>query len=215
MSLYDTLGIPADADKAAIRAAYRRRAKQTHPDSGGSAAEFQAVELAHRVLISDDRRARYDETGDVDERANNDEADAMSIIAAMVDHALTKDDLKHHDLIGAMRKQINDDIATARKTIAEGNAYIGRAYDARKRLKAKKRDVIGPVIDRKVAEAKQQLVGLERQIKLRERALALLEGTSFEFEPAAPKPYVWPDANDHLRDAMLYTYQDLAGRRPR
>lgn len=34
--LYEELGVPLDADEKAIRAAYRRRSKATHPDAGGS-----------------------------------------------------------------------------------------------------------------------------------------------------------------------------------
>jgi hypothetical protein len=46
-----TLGVSADATPEDIRAAYRRRAFETHPDrSAGSTAEFQAVAEAYRVL---------------------------------------------------------------------------------------------------------------------------------------------------------------------
>jgi hypothetical protein len=66
LSHYDVLGVPRDADHATLRAAYRRRARQTHPDAGGDEAEFAAVALAWWTLSSPERRARYD-AGDVGE----------------------------------------------------------------------------------------------------------------------------------------------------
>lgn len=63
---YEVLGVAPDADLATIRAAYRRRARQTHPDVGGDEAEFASVSLAWWTLSSPERRALYD-AGDVDD----------------------------------------------------------------------------------------------------------------------------------------------------
>lgn len=37
------LGLPLDATRGEAQRAFRRLAKQTHPDAGGSSADFQAV----------------------------------------------------------------------------------------------------------------------------------------------------------------------------
>lgn len=58
--LYGVLGVPADADLRTIRIAYRRRARQLHPDMGGSAEEFHKVQAAWEVLGSEVDRAAYD-----------------------------------------------------------------------------------------------------------------------------------------------------------
>ena len=39
-SPYEVLGVPADADAAALRAAYRRALRLTHPDTGGDPARL-------------------------------------------------------------------------------------------------------------------------------------------------------------------------------
>lgn len=59
-SHYDVLGVPTTADPAAIRAAFRRLARQTHPDVGGDPAEFAAVALAWAILSDPIARARHD-----------------------------------------------------------------------------------------------------------------------------------------------------------
>jgi hypothetical protein len=40
------LGVPEDAPYHEVHSAFRRRAKQTHPDGGGDAREFETVVLA-------------------------------------------------------------------------------------------------------------------------------------------------------------------------
>jgi molecular chaperone DnaJ len=62
---YKALGVPKDADKAAIKKAYRKLAKQLHPDSnaGDPKAEerFKEVSEAYSVLSDDTKRTEYDE----------------------------------------------------------------------------------------------------------------------------------------------------------
>jgi curved DNA-binding protein CbpA len=60
---YDVLGIPPDADAAAIRAAFRNAAKTHHPDrnAGDRAAEqrFHQIVVAHNALKGPEWRAFY------------------------------------------------------------------------------------------------------------------------------------------------------------
>lgn len=57
---YAVLGVDPDADPQTIRAAYRRAAREHHPDRGGSAQKFHQVQSAWDVLGSPDARAAYD-----------------------------------------------------------------------------------------------------------------------------------------------------------
>lgn len=61
-SHYDVLGVALGASVEEIRVAYRRRARATHPDMGGSPAEFHAVQVAFDVLSDSRRRLAYDST---------------------------------------------------------------------------------------------------------------------------------------------------------
>jgi DnaJ-class molecular chaperone len=71
--LYSTLGVKRDASEADIKKAYRKLAKELHPDRNkdnpAASARFSKVTQAYDILTDKDKRARYDR-GDIDEDGN-------------------------------------------------------------------------------------------------------------------------------------------------
>lgn len=65
---YEVLGVPRSADEKEIRSAFRRLARQYHPDlnPGDEAAErkFKEINEANEVLSDPDKRAKYNRYGD-------------------------------------------------------------------------------------------------------------------------------------------------------
>jgi len=61
MSFYETLGIRADATQADIKTAYRRLAKQHHPDTkDGDVNKFKEISKAYEQLGDEMARSKYD-----------------------------------------------------------------------------------------------------------------------------------------------------------
>lgn len=70
---YQTLNVLRDADDVTIKKAYRKLAKEYHPDRNAdkpeAAERFAAVTAAYDLLTDKDKRARYDR-GEIDEDGN-------------------------------------------------------------------------------------------------------------------------------------------------
>jgi len=66
-SLYETLGLSDNASESEIKKAYRKLARQYHPDvnKDPSAEEkFKEINAAYEVLSDKDKKAQYDMHGD-------------------------------------------------------------------------------------------------------------------------------------------------------
>lgn len=60
-SAYTVLGVSRTATEKEILRAYRRAAKRTHPDAGGSAAAFRRAQAAYELLSDPVQRRQLDE----------------------------------------------------------------------------------------------------------------------------------------------------------
>ena len=81
--LYETLGVARDAKRDEIRSAYRKLARQNHPDlnPGDEKAEerFKEIANAWAVLSDDTKRSHYDEFGELSLDAGFDPEEAKRV----------------------------------------------------------------------------------------------------------------------------------------
>jgi ferredoxin len=66
-SPFEVLQVDPDADEEQIKAAYRERMKETHPDQGGSARAFQAVRQAYEQAMSGEQSGTAGESRSVED----------------------------------------------------------------------------------------------------------------------------------------------------
>lgn len=192
--LYEVLGVDRTASTDDVRKAYRRKAKSTHPDvPGGSPERFQSVALAHRVLSDETSRAKYDATGSTEETTINEQrARALQIIASQIETFLTSPGAIYRKLVDEMRIQLDRlivDDRRQRRSIEEGIAAVEKL---RARFKAKKgADVIGGMLDTKIADARKVLGQIDDHIAVLALAKTIIEDAEFvpEAEPTAFAAY--------------------------
>ena len=60
---YNILGVSKNASPDEIKAAFRKKAHEHHPDKGGNAEKFKELNEAHQVLGNPEKRKQYDQFG--------------------------------------------------------------------------------------------------------------------------------------------------------
>jgi DnaJ-class molecular chaperone len=63
MNYYDTLGVTKAATDKELKEAYRRKAREHHPDTGGSEEQFKKINEAYETLKDPQKRQAYDNPG--------------------------------------------------------------------------------------------------------------------------------------------------------
>ena len=207
IDLYRVLGVRRGASSEDIRRAYRRRAKVSHPDSGGSAGAFGELATAHAVLSDPDRRQRYDDTGQIElPRPNTLDACAIEVIAqklGLIIHA--EQDLMALDIGSLIDGAIREDMAQRQSNIASQTHAIERAARLRARIKRKANDkdnMLAKVLDWHEASIRDQIKKNEAAVASMQRALEILVDYSFADELS-------PDTEDQVAIALHDTLAAL------
>lgn len=183
MDPYAELGVRKNANKATIKNAYRLRSKAAHPDGGGSAERFGALNLAYKVLSDDDRRKKYDTTGVIDEVApDNTEAAIVNIIAGMLEQIILGDqDPMASDLVGGMQNFVNKQIETIQQMNAKLERARGRIVTMSQRFKIKKgENKIAMILRARLASLDAALESNKRNIELHREVHRRLGQYTFE-----------------------------------
>jgi len=209
--LYRILGVGRDAARDEIHRAYRRKAKSSHPDLGGSVCAFGELATAHAVLSNPNCRERYDLTGEVElPRPDNFDASAVEVIAqklGLIIHA--EHDVTGMDIGALIEGAIREDMAQRRANIASQERAIDRAKRLRSRVKRKANgqdNMLVMVLDWHESSTRIQIDKNEAAVASMERALEILKDYSFTEEfPAAQVE----DVSSALHDA-LHSLDELA-----
>lgn len=75
---YEILGVPRDATPDQLKKAYRRLAREYHPDvnkEAGAEEKFKQINEAYEILSDEDKRARYDRLGHAGVQTNGGASD--------------------------------------------------------------------------------------------------------------------------------------------
>ena len=136
MSLYDDLGVPKNADRAAIKRAYRKKAQKLHPDRPhGDAEKFHAVTRAYHVLYDDALRAYYDQHGSDGTRDR--QGDLTRRLAALFIQLIETQDVDHTDIVVLMRQALLDGKEKTKQDIRQAETKIAKFEKVRKRITKK------------------------------------------------------------------------------
>lgn len=213
MNPYETLDVPKTASKDAIRKAYRRRARQTHPDVGGDEKQFALVKLAHDVLTDDARRERFDRTGDVEETTPDNQASEMVFLLskafAFVAGELMKAQvsLKNRDLVEGMRiwlqshqAKVAEECAALEKGVKEMESVLGRFSHA------EDDGTLEKLVKFNLDQTRGRLGVMKRTVESCGDGIQYLLKTKYRFEPEAVRRATW--------GGMPFTYSSCTWESP-
>lgn len=188
MSLYDDLGVGKNASFEEIRSAYRRRARECHPDLGGDREEFERIQNAHDVLADADRRARYDQTGDTAEEPDNHFSELTAVIIAAFDHVLAQAGAKfrEHDLIVHTRGVLRGQKRGIEASIAGAAEEMAKLEELVERLKFEGAgpDILSGTLRQRIRNQDEWIRSAEHKVEQIDQAVEYLAAYGFDWRRA-------------------------------
>jgi curved DNA-binding protein CbpA len=187
VNLYEVLGIGKNADPAGVKRAYRKRAQKAHPDRGGSAEDFVAVNRAYEILSDPVRRLAYDNgEPDVATHADAQRQQMLHEIAALILGVLEQSPHPENiDVLGLSRQTVSAVMKQLGDQVAAAAAGARKLRGALKRFKTKgESDIIKAVIEGRIAEYERNSEKLKQSIARSEEMLKVLGEYAYEWEAA-------------------------------
>lgn len=187
--LYDILGVNKKANKKDIKAAYRDKAKINHPDQGGDATLFTEINKAYTILINDEKRRYYDETGRINENPQDkiDQAAYDRLGKYFLDIiANKKDRIFEADIIGIMKTNIFGYIIQCKQIIEEAKQEEKYLKKVKKKIKYKGKNVnlFIVIIEDKIKNCKFIIYQAKIDIKVFNKMKIILKDFEFDFDKA-------------------------------
>lgn len=178
---YDALGVERDASPDDVKRAYQRRARETHPDRGGSKEDFQNVSRAYRLLSDPGKRSRFDQTGS-DTGPDNTEAMVFNAVGVVLLQILANGG--HGDIIQQARSYFVNQREGLLRECANAETNITRYEKAAKRLtrKSKGRNVLSEMIVFESKKLRQRIDATQQQIAHFDRVMQFLKDYEYNVD---------------------------------
>lgn len=198
-SHYDTLDIQPDATPDQVKAAYRRKAQQTHPDKGGDETEFKKVGKAFEVLSDPQRRASYDQHGeDGDGSSADPRTTAESVLADLFEKALDAGG----NVVAHVMTRLQENAVMLLKRRGQALEKRGRLLLRRPKVTTKNGapNVFAKVVDKKVAALDAEIADIDRATVVNDLMLKMMVDYS-DSEPVVQTSWGTPAAGGF--DALM------------
>lgn len=171
---YEVLGVSPDANDEAITAAYRRAAREAHPDRpGGSTERMTDVNMAYKILADREMRARYDADGST-KKPESEESKAREMIVNMLKQIIRNTD-PYLDMLSlvreALKKQLQGCAAARQKTFADISMLRVRLQ----RLKGPPDNFIQIYLEHEIARGEALFPTFDADERVMKKALEVLE----------------------------------------
>lgn len=177
MNYYELLGISKNASAEEIRFAYRRRAKELHPDSGGSDEQMAELNKAKEVLLDPERRALYDEDGHVNDEVDVNPVEARNLLYAMFD-AIMEDAPEDVNPVKTVREFLRQHVEAQLSLISEKMRKITRVNRFNNRVASKVENadnLFDHYSKKKISKLEEEITELQKIIDITELAKKMIE----------------------------------------
>lgn len=183
--LYSTLGVDKNATQEDIKNTYRERAKNSHPDKGGSSEKMAEINNAYRVLSDPRKRETYDKTGEEHDQPFQEKFIAFvnSMFMIIVNNS---DNVNSRDLISEFKGGIQATIEQLQKNKKNALKQIKKLSNVKSRIKSKNDKTITSILTSHIDGHVKSVNAIEKEILFIQECQKVLEEYGYDFDNIQP-----------------------------
>lgn len=212
---YRVLGLKKNATKDQIKAAFRKLVLKHHPDTGGDPERFKELHFAYKLLIDDARRARYDETGVVDEPKAKQEVNELLVYMARILDTIVgglmdrdPDALKTIDIIAEMNRILAMTLRQQKQSLQQlaRNSVVFLEVKERIQITDEGPNELAEVMSSRARQCQNDIQMREKDIEMLNKIIAAVNKYKYRTD-AKPKSQSKWDEMQQIREQLKAQYQ--------
>lgn len=176
---YTDLGVSEDASPEEIKKAYRRQAREHHPDAGGDPTIMAELSKAYAVLSDPGKRERYDRTGE-DAKADNSYVEAVGVALNIFEQIMTYDPENIKESIDSQYRAIKGDMSKALKDAEK--ALVKEQLKMLRIKSSPENDFIGNSIMDNLKNIESAIDRIKKEMDILDRAVKLFDDYDFSIK---------------------------------
>ncbi len=179
MDLYEILRVEKNANQSEIKRSYRNLSMKLHPDRGGNPRAFAEISRAYEVLSDPDKRAAYDEGGEIP--GVNSSPVIQAIHAAMMESLSTKS----ADFIATVINKLESKkspFADQKKGAMHAIDRIRKRSQKTRGGKEKGRSIVKNWLEKQAVSLEKFCQEMDASIAIYEEAIDLINGVKCDEE---------------------------------
>jgi curved DNA-binding protein CbpA len=190
-TLYETLGIAADADSDEIKMAYKKKAQKLHPDrEDGDEEAFKEIVAAYAVLVDGFRRSNYDRTGSVENDAGEDTQRLRELVAVLFSMIDRVANVRTTNVVLECGKVVRQGLRKVQSGISDMEDSIKDREEVAARIsRTSGPNLLKEAVEADIVQRRLGIVAMQRNLEVGERILSILEEYTYAVDPLQEQEY--------------------------
>ncbi len=208
-NLYKTVGVDKKATPKEIKEAFKKKAKELHPDKAtGDNAKMTELNHAYQILSDPLKRDRYDTTGDDGPEKSFEVKFHMVMNSFLIQIVTQVEDIEYKDMIRILSDQLSMNLEKLNKEKEQTENIVRKFNSTKERIIATENQTLIRVLEDNIEVNNTKILQMKEEVKFLERCIETVDTYNYRVDKKEESKVGWV----HFGDTDNKFFEDLVNR---